>query len=432
LIAGPARCGFDSTWALVWGGDLLHGRAAEAPAGVVLPTVHPASLLVAVAVRAVGGAAAAPQLWAWLTDGLLLAALAGIYALGLRLAGRGVAALSVVSFACCPALQAAVGMGTVDVLFAAVSVWALCLCLTRPALAIALGAVAALARPEGWLVLLLLVSLTLGAPDRRRSRAFGFAALVAVPGMWLLCGEALFGDPLAALHVTVGNAKTLADVTGLSASLRTSVSATGIGCAALLGGLAGWVLSPDRFGRHARVVLAAGLGMTALLLGLGAAGITTPTRYFTAELALLLPVAFTAVWRVAASSPQLKAPVAVATAGWVVVALTLTMAHPGDRDHFAQQQSHAALAIDIAEQAGSCRTVSIPPSVFVGAALLTSPKRVTVASAGREQCRLVPLDDSALTGLGWGPEPSGMSLPHPYAAGHLLVSNADWGLDVVG
>lgn len=432
LIVGPARCGFDSTWALVWGGDLLHGHAAEAPAGVVLPTVHPASLLVAVVIRAVGGAAAAPQLWAWLTDALLLAALAGVYALGLRLAGRAAAVVSVITFGCCPALQAAVGMGTVDVLFAAASVWALCLCLTRPAAAIGLGTVAALARPEGWLVLLLLVALTLRGPNRRQSKAFGLAALVAVPGMWLLCGELLFADPLSALHVTVGNAKALADVTGLSVSLRTSVSAAGVGCAALLAGLAGWVCSRDRLSRQLQIVAAAGCGMTVLLVALGAAGITTPTRYFTAELAILLPVAFAAVWQGAAASSPVRASLAVAAACWVVAALTLHVAHPGDRDHFARQQGHAALALDIAEHAGSCQSVSIPPSVFVGAALLESPKRVTVASTGRQQCRLVPLTDSALTGLGWGPEPTDMSLPISYAAEHLIARNADWGLDVVG
>ena len=395
----------------------------------MLPTVHPASLLVAVVIRAVGGAAAAPGIWSWLTEGLLVAALLGVYLLGRRLAGPTVAVVSVITFGCCPALQAAVGMGTIDVLFTAAAVWAVFLSPTRPGAAIALGAVAALARPEGWLLLLLIALLERRRPDRRWHSAFGPAALVLVPGAWLLCGELLFADPLAAIHVTVGNAKALADVTGPGETLRTAVSAAGPGCAILLAGLAAWVLSRDRLVRETRVAVAAGAGMTGVLLVLGAAGITTPTRYFTAELAILLPVAVATVWQLA-SVGSLRTT-SLAAAGWLVVALSLQVAHPGDRGYYAQQQGHEALALDIAEHAGRCSSVSIPPSVFVGAAMLTSPKRVTVGS-GSQQCRLVPLTDTALTGLGWGPEPSHMRLPSGYEPEHRIVSNADWGLDVGG
>ncbi len=62
LLMGRPGCGFDASWALVWAGRIWQGHAVSVPAGVIVPTPHPASLVAALLAR-VGPVSDARVIW---------------------------------------------------------------------------------------------------------------------------------------------------------------------------------------------------------------------------------------------------------------------------------------------------------------------------------------------------------------------------------
>jgi len=295
LLAGLPGCGFDSTWALVWAGDLLHGSHAAQPQGVFVPTPHPASIGLASAIHILGGGHDGQLLWAASVEASLVALLSGVVRLGYQLSSRVVGCAACIGLACLPVVVDAVGNGTIDVFFAACCVWALCLASSRPGIAIGLAALAALARPEGILLGAVIV-LAQWAQLSNRQRMLAVAAATAVVLCWVGLGAVMFGSPLAVVHITANNGTVLHDNPSLVGYLRRSADTVGplmllFAAAAVL-----YTIKPSR-DRARRTCSAA---LTALLVGLTASVVSgTPfaARYLLAEIAIATPLAAATLWR---------------------------------------------------------------------------------------------------------------------------------------
>src|SRR4051794_12078557 len=214
---GHAFLNYDTFYALVWGGDLGHGRTPQydIPVG---PNPHPLAELVGILLAPFG--ASAEDLM--LAIGLLALGMlvVGLFRLGQELFGvwAGLLAAAIIVTRV-PILSFGI-RGYVDVPTAALVVWAAVLEVRRPyrgAPVLILFALAGLLRPEAWLYgAAYWFWLVTTAPDRRRIWQWTALALAA-PAIWLLSDLLITGNPLHSLSGTHDLAASLGRKTGITA-----------------------------------------------------------------------------------------------------------------------------------------------------------------------------------------------------------------------
>ena len=433
VLAGEPHCGFDSSWALVWGGGLLHGRLPASPHGLVLPTAHPAALLLGALVR-LGPASASRTVWSVGTELAVLGLLAAILVLCRRIVGPVAAWAAVLVVSTMPALRDAVREGTLDVAFAALCLWAVSLAGRRPGVALALAGVAALARPEAWLVVLLLCAArwrAAGVPYK----CAAVAILAVTPLVWLVMGATLFGDAMAAVHVTVSNAAAAPGEVGVSAAGHSAVAAAGPAAlvAALLTLFRAWTRAP--LGRELALFLSAALVMGLAVVVMAVMGAGIPERYFLAEWTLLVAAGVCVAGSCTVGSwSRGAAPIRV---GPVLLAASLVAAGVAARPSSARSAATAAQN-DVVGSLGrvlaadhGCSFVAVAPVSMLPLVVLAAGRPVTIAPVGlRSGCRLSARDPQTAAGAGWGPPQQSSVLEHVPPSARILSSSAHWVLYV--
>lgn len=433
VLTGSAGCGFDSSWALVWAGNALRGHAATRPPGVILPTPHPASLLWGMLAR-LGPANVSRTVWALSIELVLVMLLAGVFVLGARIGGRSAGCASVLVVASLPALGVAVSSGTVDVLFAAAVVWSVIFAAARPSWAMALAAVASLARPEG-IVLVGMLAVYRWRGGGLRFRVSAVVTAVAVPGSWLLMGAALFADPLVALHVTVANTRTGHGRVGLGSLAHAVLLGGGwvgvviAGCALVYAVLLRTKSPVTVFGTSCCVA------MGIVLVMISADGAAIPARYFAAELACAVPLGMGAICAVQPKRAAPRYTALAAVAGLAIIGVVTSLGPRSLRvSEDATQGTEFAMLAHVLAADQRCAAISLAPHVFLPAVILDAdrPVRVSPSEAGSAgaDCRLSARDPLTAAGDGWGPEPSTLRIETVPPSADVIATTTSWVLYV--
>ena len=218
---GRTFLNYDTFYALVWGGDLAHGRTPDYRVPVA-PTPHPLAVLAGEAASLLGDAGEAMMLA--LVIFALGALVVGVFRLGEHLFSRPVGILAALIVATrVPLLNYGI-RGYVDIVEIAFVVWAAVLEARSPrrgGRVLVLLALAGLLRPEAWLYA--------GAywlwlfPARTRDERIVLGVLVlAPPLLWGLSDLAISGDFLWSLHGTHDLASALGRETGLWNAVKTA------------------------------------------------------------------------------------------------------------------------------------------------------------------------------------------------------------------
>lgn len=218
---GRTFLGYDTFYALLWGGDLAHGRMPDYRVPVA-PTPHPLAVLAGVPASLFGGGGE-PVMLA-LVIAALGALVVGMFRLGERLFGWPVGLLAALIVATrVPFLNYGV-RGYVDLVELALVVWAAVLEARTPRrgwAVLALLAVAGLLRPEAWLYSLAYWLWLF--PARSWAQRLRLALLVVAPPLaWGFSDLAISGDFLWSLHGTHDLASALGRETGLGNAFRTA------------------------------------------------------------------------------------------------------------------------------------------------------------------------------------------------------------------
>jgi hypothetical protein len=220
---GHAFLNYDTFYALVWGGDLAHGRTPEYSVPVA-PTPHPLAELVGIVLSPFRGSAEDLMLAIGLLAlGLLVV---GVFRLGQELFGTWAGLLAATIIATrVPILNYGI-RGYVDLPTAAFVVWAAVLEARTPrrgAPVLVLLGLAGLLRPEAWLYagaywLWLASPVCRGVTPSSRGTALRLLPLaIAAPVIWALSDLAITGDALHSLTGTHDLAAQLGRKTGLGA-----------------------------------------------------------------------------------------------------------------------------------------------------------------------------------------------------------------------
>jgi hypothetical protein len=273
----------DATWTLVWGRELLHFDVPSFSRG---PTPHPLSNLEGVLAQALYPHSETVLLvLGFLAVGALVV---GVFVVGRTMFGVWAGLLAAALVFTRDTLLFYGALAYIDVVFAALVVWALALEARRPRCGIPvliLLAVAGLARPEGWL---LSVAYWLYArpPDRREAMRWGLLA-VAAPVLWVAIDLVLTGNPVFSFTTTTDDTAGSGRPSGLHGLVTDGAkvvarTARPEVCVAAIAGL----FVAHRSG-HLKL-----LGGTLVLLGLGTAlpvlaGGPLNDRYFIAVMAVL-------------------------------------------------------------------------------------------------------------------------------------------------
>jgi hypothetical protein len=273
----------DASWTLVWGRELLHLHAPSYAGGA---TPHPLSNLIGVVAAALDPASETVlQVVGYAAVGALVV---GAFAIARSLFGVAAGLLAAALVATRDTLLFYGALAYVDVIFAALVVWAIALEAARPRRGVpvlVLLAVAGLARPEAWL---LSGAYWLYARPADRRAALRWAVLVVAPPLlWAALDLLLAGDPLFSFTATKDATARSGRPTGLDGLLGegpriAARTARPDVCLAALAGLAvAW--------RAGRVKLLAGaIAGTAVATAIPvAAGTPLNDRYLIATMALL-------------------------------------------------------------------------------------------------------------------------------------------------
>jgi hypothetical protein len=218
---GRTFLNYDTFYALLWGGDLAHGRTPDYRVAVA-PTPHPLAVLAGEAASQLGDAGEAVMLA--LVILALGALVVGVFRLGEQLFNRPVGVLAALIVATrVPLLNYGI-RGYVDLVEIAFIVWAAVLEARSPrrgGRVLVLLALAGLLRPEAWLYA--------GAywlwlfPARTRDERIVLGVLVVAPPLlWGLSDLAISGDFLWSLHGTHDLASALGRETGLWNAVKTA------------------------------------------------------------------------------------------------------------------------------------------------------------------------------------------------------------------
>src|SRR4051812_28778665 len=230
---GHAFLNYDTFYALVWGGDLAHGRTPQYSVAVA-PTPHPLAEALGIVLAPFGAHAEDLMLALGLLALGMLAV--GLFRLGQELFGTGAGvAAALIIITRVPILNFGI-RGYVDLPTAAFVVWAAVLEVRRPyrgAPVLILFGLAGLLRPEAWLYgAAYWFWLVTTAPkpqmdaelssvalvDARRTQVVRWTALaLAAPLIWLASDVLITGNPLHSLTGTHDLAAQLGRKTGITA-----------------------------------------------------------------------------------------------------------------------------------------------------------------------------------------------------------------------
>jgi hypothetical protein len=198
-LLGPDQPTYDPTAWLIWGREIVHGDLVTTTG----PSWKPLPVLFTVPF-ALAGDAAAPLLWLIVARAGGLLALAAGYRLAARVAGRPAGVVAVVALALSEPLAYNAVRGDSEGLLVALVLWAIDRGIDgHRRQAFALGALAALLRPEVWPFIALYggwLVLSAGGGPRARSRvALAVAASgVTVGALWLVPEQIGSGELLRA------------------------------------------------------------------------------------------------------------------------------------------------------------------------------------------------------------------------------------------
>ena len=417
LVLAPGGVpGYDAMYHLVWASDLLHGRAPEYDV-LLAPTPHPLLVLGALP-AALTGAAGDEALR--VTGALAAGALgAGMYRLGLQLAGpvAGIAAAAVLLLS--PPVVELVHEVGADLPALALVVWAAVVELERPrrapALVLALLALAGLLRPEAWLLSLAYLTW-LRRPEPRL-----VALALAAPVLWALVDLTLTGDPLWSLSHTRDGTELLDRETGIGAALELLPRHVHylVGPFVLAAAAVGAVTA----GRRAPWILAPAALIVAGFLVLAAAGLSLQSRYLVgiaAVAALLAGIALTGRWR------------------WVAAALlaAAVVTGAGDLVDVRERLDDDAPRLEalIREDPPPCAPIAVPtvrPVPFVAYWADRRPREVVARPPAPRGSLISPTGESESWIGGGGPgQPPRVQVAPP--AGYAPVaSDAAWRIDAM-
>jgi hypothetical protein len=280
FLVYPTYPNYDSYYSLIWGRELLHGIAPSFEA-YRAPTEHPLAIAFGGALSLLGEGGDRVMVFCTLASFVALAA--GMYRLASSAFGQVVgllaAALLVTRFDF-PFLAA---RAYIDIPYLAIVIWAAALEAERPRRGwpvLALLALAALMRPEAWLIIgLYFLWIAYPAPWRLRLQ---YAALTAVgPLIWAGLDYAVTGDPLFSIHHTsglaeeLGRTRTLGDVPSATVEFLKNLDKVPVFYAGVAGiAIAVW-LTPKRVWMPL-TVLAIGIGT---FFAVGVAGLSVIDRY---------------------------------------------------------------------------------------------------------------------------------------------------------
>jgi hypothetical protein len=293
LITGIGFANYDTTYALVWGRELAHGRLPDYDVPVA-PTPHPLQELVGAALTPLGdGAETAMVVLAFVALGALFAL---TWLLGARWFGTAAGALAAVVIVTREPVLSFGARAYVDIPYLALVLGALLVEARRPRAGLpvlGLLGLAGLLRPEAWLFAFGYVAWLAWSGEREPRRLLVLlAAAAAAPVLWGLSDLLITGDPLHSLTGTRGNAEVLERRTGLAEVPITAPRRIGeiLREPVLLGAAAGGLLSLGLL--RSRAALPAAVGVAAMLAFcvLAAAGLPILGRY------LLLPSALLAIF----------------------------------------------------------------------------------------------------------------------------------------
>jgi hypothetical protein len=285
---GHAFLNYDTFYALLWGGDLAHGRTPQYDAAVT-PTPHPLAILAGMPASLFGdGGSAVMVALCLLSMGFLVV---GIFWLGTELFAWPVGLLAAVIFVTrVPPLDFGI-RGYVDLPAVSLIVWAAVLEARRrrrgwPVLVL-LG-LAGLLRPEAWLYAGAYWLWLLPARDwASRVRLLALAA--AAPVIWALSDLAIAGDALWSFHGTHDLAARFSRERGLGHVPSVLRKRLGIIvrlpelAASAVGLVAGFALMPRRVALPAAIGALNGIAF----LVLGAANLSLLGRYLFLATAML-------------------------------------------------------------------------------------------------------------------------------------------------
>jgi hypothetical protein len=280
------RAGFlnyDTAYALLWGGDLAHGRTPDTDIPLA-PTAHPLATLLGVLLTPFGDAGQP----IWVVIAFLALGAVGWLCFELASHWFGTAAGIVAALLILtriPMLSFGV-RAYVDIPYVALALGAI-LAEARgphPRTTLALLALAGLLRPEAWLLSLAYVAY------RRDPKLLPLA--LSAPVLWALYDLALTGDPLHSLTGTRHGAEVLERTTGLTAVPTVAPRRLGeiLRVDGLFAAAAGGLLVLAFMRSKARLPIAAGFASIAAFCVLAVAGLPILGRY------LLLPAALLAVF----------------------------------------------------------------------------------------------------------------------------------------
>jgi hypothetical protein len=240
---GRTFLNYDTFYALLWGGDIAHGRTPDYRVPFV-PTPHPLAELVGIPASLFGDTGEAIMLA--LVIAALGALVVGVFRLGEAVGGRWVGGLAALIVATrVPFLNYGI-RGYVDLAEIALIVWAAVLEMGRPRRGVAvlvLIGLAGLLRPEAWLyagAYWLWMFPVCDWPQRARLALLA----IAPPLIWGFTDLAISGDFLWSLHGTHDLANELGRRTGLLNAVKTGPRRLGeiIRLPELIAALAGFVL----------------------------------------------------------------------------------------------------------------------------------------------------------------------------------------------
>src|SRR3954470_5808108 len=298
LVYALVRAGFlnyDTAYALLWGGDLAHGRMPDTDVPLA-PTAHPLATLLGVLLTPFQDAAQP----IWVVIAFLALGAVGWLCFELARHWFGTAAGVVAALLILtriPMLSFGV-RAYVDIPYVALALAAI-LAEARgphPRTTLALLALAGLLRPEAWLLSLAYVAY------RRDARLLPLA--LSAPVLWALYDLLLTGDPLQSLSGTRHGAEVLERTTGLTAVPTVAPRRLGeiLRVDGLFAAAAGGLLVLAFMRSRSRLPIAAGFASIAAFCVLAVAGLPILGRY------LLLPAALLAVFAGAGAFGWLKLP----------------------------------------------------------------------------------------------------------------------------
>ena len=282
---------YDTSYALLWGSNLAHGRTPDYSVALA-PTPHPLAELAGIALAPLGdGAETAAVVIAYLALGAL-----GYltYRLGAAWFGApaGLLAAAIV-LTRVPVLSFGV-RAYVDIPYVALVLAALLAETRRPragAPVLALLGLAGLLRPEAWLFAAAYLAWV--GRGRARREVLGLAALAAAaPALWLASDWLIAGNALHSLTGTRDTARTLQRRTGLASVPLVAPRRLGeiLREPVLVGAAGGGLLALAWLRERATLLALAVAGSLAAFCVLAAAGLPVIGRY------LLLPATIMAIF----------------------------------------------------------------------------------------------------------------------------------------